>query len=224
MNDLLIVEKNNPMAASNVIAAKFGKRHDHVMDAIRKLKTEKEFWLPNFRESKYTVRGQEYDCYLMTRDGFSILCMGFTGKKALQWKIKFIAAFNAMEQRLIKEAENKKDPDLIELRLQSKIGRREETDVIKEFVEYATAQGSTKANFYYSNITRATYKALGLMVQKKPKLRDTMDCYEMSELILAERIARTSLKKYMDLGRNYKDIYESVKDDLVAFGSGLKIE
>ena len=224
MDKKLIVRGSVPMASSNKIASDFGKRHAHVMDAIKNMECGAEFWKPNFRLSKYTVRGKEYDCYLMTRDGFAILCMGFTGKKAMEWKVRYISAFNAMEQRLLKESENKKDPDLIELRLQSKIGRREETDVIKEFVEYATAQGSTKANFYYKHITNATYKALGLMVQKKPKLRDTMDLYEISELILAERIARNSLKKYMDLERNYKDIYESVKDDLLAFGSGLRIE
>ena len=61
------------------------------------------------------------------------------------------------------------------------------------------------------------------MVQRKPKLRDTMDLYEISELLLAERIARASLQKYMDIGRHYKDIYESVKDDLMDFGSHLKL-
>ena len=43
------------------------------------------------------------------------------------------------------------------------------------------------------------------------------------ELLLAERIAKNSIKRYMDLGRHYKDIYTSVKDDLLAFGSGLQV-
>ena len=38
--------------------------------------------------------------YEMTRDGFTILAMGFTGKQAMEWKLKFLAAFNAMEQRI----------------------------------------------------------------------------------------------------------------------------
>ena len=41
---------------------------------------------------------QEYPEYLMNRDGFSLLAMGFTGKKALEWKVKYIQAFNAMEK------------------------------------------------------------------------------------------------------------------------------
>ena len=45
-------------------------------------------------------RGRNYDEFLMDRDGFSLLCMGFTGKKALEWKLKYINAFNKMEEKL----------------------------------------------------------------------------------------------------------------------------
>ena len=50
-----------------------------------------------------------------------------------------------------------------------------------------------------------------------------MNLYEISELLLAERVAKNSLKKYMKIGRHYKDIYESVKTDLMTFGGGLKL-
>ena len=51
-----------------------------------------------------------------------------------------------------------------------------------------------------------------------------MNLYEISELLLAERLARNSLKKYMAMERQYKDIYNSVKDDLLIFGTGLRLE
>ncbi|EHG5469588.1 single-stranded DNA-binding protein [Campylobacter coli] len=56
-------------------------------------------------------------CYNLTRDGFSLLAMGFTGKKALQFKIAFINAFNEMEKLLQKEIKspNKYLTDLMEL-------------------------------------------------------------------------------------------------------------
>ena len=169
-------------------------------------------------------RGNKYTAYLMNRDFFSILAMRFKGKKAFQWQAGFISAFNAMEQRILTADKNATDPTWLGQREQGKIARLEETDVIKEFVEYATNQGSTKAKFYYKHITNATYKALGLMVQSKPKLRDTMNLYEVSELLLAERVAKNAIKKYMDLGRGYKDIYNSVKDDLLSFGGALKLK
>jgi len=50
-----------------------------------------------------------------------------------------------------------------------------------------------------------------------------MGIYELSELMLAERLAANNIKKYMDLGRNYKDIYSSVKEDLIIFANSLKL-
>lgn len=53
-----------------------------------------------FQETSSVYRGQHFPFYLMNRDGFSLLAMGFTGKKALQWKLKYIEAFNEMEETL----------------------------------------------------------------------------------------------------------------------------
>ena len=88
---------------SRIIAEKFEKRHDHVVRDIRALIAANPEWgVPNFGETPYVdaQNGQTYQMYEMTRDGYSMLVMGFTGKKAMDWKIKFLAAFNAMEARL----------------------------------------------------------------------------------------------------------------------------
>ncbi len=60
-----------------------------------------------FIESKYyhPKNKQEHKMYLMTRDGFSLLVMGFTGQKALEWKLKYIEAFNYMEESIMKVRE-----------------------------------------------------------------------------------------------------------------------
>jgi len=89
--------------SSKVIAEKFGKRHDNVQRDIRNIIKENPEWgVLNFEETPYSdpQNGQAYHMYEMTRDGYSMLVMGFTGKKAMEWKIKFLEAFNAMEQRL----------------------------------------------------------------------------------------------------------------------------
>lgn len=65
-----------------------------------------------FRESTYNAgTGKPYKQYLINRDGFSLLAMGFTGKKALEWKIKFIKAFNSMEAKLKEQAATLVDDD-----------------------------------------------------------------------------------------------------------------
>lgn len=58
-----------------------------------------DFFNANFEASEYTnAKGKTEPYYRMTRDGYSILVMGFTDKKAIDWKIKYIAAFNAMAE------------------------------------------------------------------------------------------------------------------------------
>jgi len=226
--ELVEVKRNEIYCDSHIVAKKFGLKNAYIVDRIKKVIEDiGELRVngvdPQVMKEEREYRGNKYTAYLMNRDFFSFLVMRFKGKKAIEWQLKFIAAFNAMEKRILSADANATDPQWLGQREQGKIARIEETDVIKDFVDYATVQGSTKAQYYYKHITNATYKALGLMVQSKPKLRDTMDLYEISELLLAERIAKNSIKRYMDLGRHYKDIYTSVKDDLLSFGSGLKI-
>lgn len=88
---------------SRIIAEKFGKEHRNVMRDIRNvIDANPEWGVLNFAQTPYVDQqnGQTYQMYEITRDGYSMLVMGFTGKKAMEWKIKFLEAFNAMEQRI----------------------------------------------------------------------------------------------------------------------------
>ncbi|EAI3152650.1 hypothetical protein E3E20_08895, partial [Campylobacter coli] len=82
------------------IAAVFNKRHDNIIAKIETFPKD-SFTDLNFKASKYIdSTGRILPCYKITRDGFSLLVMGFTGEKAYKWKILFIKAFNEMEKRL----------------------------------------------------------------------------------------------------------------------------
>lgn len=98
----VLVQVNNGqiVASSRDIAEHFGKRHNDVTETIRKLLDTKKSVTKFFSETSFTYRGQEFPAYLMNRDGFSLLVMGFTGAKALDWKLKYIEAFNRMEKEL----------------------------------------------------------------------------------------------------------------------------
>ena len=130
MNDLVVLTNGVPMVDSVLVAKKFGKIHRDIMDAIHRIfEADEDFWRVNFYTTSYVVRGKEYPSFMMTRDGFSLLAMGFTGKDAMKWKIGYINAFNSMEQAL------KKDSDKLEwkqARIQSKEVRRNVTDTIKQ--------------------------------------------------------------------------------------------
>lgn len=98
----LIIRKNDKsLTTSKSVAVMFRNgRHDNVLAEIRELKEKcsREFWLLNFQESVYKSRGKEYPEYLMTKDGFTMLVMGYTGKEAMQFKEMYINKFNEMER------------------------------------------------------------------------------------------------------------------------------
>lgn len=83
------------------VAEVFGKQHFNVLKSIESLEMPDDFNRLNFQAVEYVdQKGEKRPMYNMTRDGFVLLVMGFTGKRALEFKIAYIEAFNAMEQKL----------------------------------------------------------------------------------------------------------------------------
>lgn len=89
------------MVSSRDVAENFEKEHKNVMQTIQNMTAENSALLKMFVLSEYTsVQNKRLPMYLMNRDGFTLLAMGFTGSKAMEWKLKYIQAFNAMERKL----------------------------------------------------------------------------------------------------------------------------
>lgn len=101
MNEIILSTQNGePVASSRQIAESFGKEHKSVLRSVEDLVAQNCAAKSMFYETTYENRGKQYPMYLMNRDGFSLLVMGFTGKAALEWKLKYIQAFNEMEKKL----------------------------------------------------------------------------------------------------------------------------
>lgn len=101
-DDFVYVEKGLAMTDSRKISQKFGKRHADVLRSIKNLECSPEFTERNFAPSEYVDgTGRTLPTFKVTRDGFTFLITGFTGKEAAKFKEEYIAAFNWMEQRLM---------------------------------------------------------------------------------------------------------------------------
>lgn len=102
MNDIILSTQNGePVVSSRQIAESFGKEHKNVLQTIENMTAENSALLPMFHLSEYTTsQNKKLPMYLMNRDCFTLLAMGFTGKAAMEWKLKYIEAFNAMEKKL----------------------------------------------------------------------------------------------------------------------------
>ncbi|MGU9539605.1 ORF6C domain-containing protein [Clostridium tepidum] len=126
MKDLINIQNKGGqlVVTSRQIAEHFEKRHSHVVEAIenkiKSLTTENsEVKISKlFIPTTFNHRGNEYKEYLLTRDGFTFIVMGFTGTKADSWKLKYIEAFNKMENAL---KEQKQLSPLEQLRLQYEV-------------------------------------------------------------------------------------------------------
>lgn len=102
MTDLVIMKDRQAVTSSLQVAENFEKNHQHVLRDIDGLKEGVQNWTDLFYEDTYIHQQnkQEYRVIYMNRDGFTILAMGFTGKKALQFKLMYIDAFNQMEEHI----------------------------------------------------------------------------------------------------------------------------
>lgn len=103
MDELVVMRNQQAVTSSLKVADVFEKEHRHVLESIDRLKKD----VPNFRQmfvegSEPDSYGRDRRVYYMNRDGFTLLAMGFTGKEALKFKLKYIKAFNAMETKIKK--------------------------------------------------------------------------------------------------------------------------
>lgn len=116
-SDAVIIENGKATTTSLKVAEIFGKEHKHVMRDIRnlidfalnpakkgmsKFGQAPDFMLLNFEETNFIhpQNNQKYPCYNLTKDGFALLVMGYTGKKAINFKIAYINKFNEMQKQL----------------------------------------------------------------------------------------------------------------------------
>ena len=205
MGDLVTIMRNNAVVSSLDVAAHFHKRHDNLMKVIVEAESTalnfKASDKPFIRASYKDASGKENPMYYLTRDGFSFVVMGFTGKKAAEWKWKYIEAFNAME-RILTERQT---AVWLETRKAGKLTRKSETDVIKELIEYAKAQGSRNADMLYMTYSKLANKIAGI------SKRDLASVKQLNILDELESMIYHTIKLGMVAGKHYKEIYQDCK-------------
>ncbi|MFC6166661.1 Rha family transcriptional regulator [Acinetobacter terrestris] len=104
MQELISIKNGQVVTTDLLIAKAFNKRPSSVRRAIKNLKCSQEFRLHNFAYTYYIdQQGKKQPSYLITKDGFILLVMGFTGKDATEFKIQYIETFNEMEKYLQSE-------------------------------------------------------------------------------------------------------------------------
>ena len=104
-SDMVMAIQGKAFTTSLKIASYFAKRHDNVMRKIRQVKSEcpQEFALLNFEEADFIDKnGDVQPMFKLTKDGYMLVVMGFTGATAMAIKVHYIQAFNWMADQLIR--------------------------------------------------------------------------------------------------------------------------
>lgn len=191
MNDIILSTQNGePVASSRDVAKRFGKEHKHVLAAIRQLLVAENSATKFFHETAFEYRGQKFPEYLMNRDGFSLLAMGFTGKEAVQWKLKYIEAFNQMEQQLA--AQHKEQRAVQDANIQNAIDQviaaRKELDKQTAFLaECRKGREDSKAQYMQVKALCGQVKAI-----------HSKDCNTVRTMEEVVRLSQNSLASAID--------------------------
>ena len=198
-----INKEEKTVVTSLDIAETFGKEHFHVLRDIEKLECSKKFRESNFGLSSYkSVQNKNLPMYYITRDGFTILVMGYNGEKAMKFKEAYIKQFNAMEKALL-----------------GKIKEREKGIAVRQALTKALQQSNENERMHghaYSAYTNVIYKSIfgknarqlreEYGISKKENLRDCFSVEELQRIQSAEMLVGSLI----DYGWGYDEIREFI--------------
>ena len=221
-NELVQVKKNEVYTTSVIIAEQLGVTHKDILRTVEKAVNRQKNNVPAstlkfpqvFIESTFKNKmGRTYPMYLMNEQAFIKLAMQLSGyEKAEVVQDMVIDAFFMMKETISQH----QNASWQLKRKDSKDIRLEETDVIKEFVDYATSQGSRSAKMYYMNITKMTNKALELLLSVKDDtpIRDFANIMDLGFIQIVDNRAKQCLSDGMKQGLPYKYIYKQAKEQV----------
>ena len=168
----------------------------------------------------YKTKGRPLEfAYLNEQQTTLLITFMRNSEIVVNFKVRLVEEFYKMKNVLSEISARQSNE---EWRLNRDIGkniRKEETDTIKEFIEYAKAQGSKKADTYYSNITKMENKGLFLILEEFKNIRDVLTGQQLQVLCSADQIVIKAIKEGMSKNMNYKDIYVLAKERIEIFSS-----
>jgi Rha family phage regulatory protein len=200
---MMIGKVETSIATSLDIAETFGKEHKRVLQDIRELECSEDFRRHNFVQSSYVnSQNKKQPMYYVTRDGFTLLAMGYTGEKAMKFKEGYIRQFNAMEKLLI-----------------GKIKEREKGIAVRQAFTKAIQQSSENERMHghaYSTYTDVIYKSIfgknakqlreDFGISRKENMRD---CFSEEDLVKIQN-AEMLVSALVGYGWGYNEIKEFI--------------
>ena len=191
--------------------------HDAIMKMVRKY----EPLFQDIRSFGFEIRksgGRPTTfCRLDEEQATFLITLMRNSEVVVPFKLKLTRQFYRMKNELIRISSQNQNAEWLESRKAGKETHLIATDTIKTFVEYAKGQGSTKAEMYYANISKMENKALFMLDQKYPNLRNVLNIHQLSTIKAADMIVMKALSDGMAKELHYRDIYQLAKTRIESF-------
>lgn len=224
MGDLVIVVNNEVFTTSLIIAEKTNNSVHSVRELIKTYKSDlEEFGVLSFemrKPSKNSKGGRPQEIYYLNEQQTTLLLAFMRNSEiVVDFKKKLVKEFYRMKKTLEKIYSMRKTDVWVETRQNQKLARKDETKTIKVFVEYAISQGSENAKRYYNLITSMENKALFIVKDKFPNLKDVLTPRQLMNSAVCNEIVINALEEGMEKNMFYKDIFQMAKQRVETFAS-----
>lgn len=222
MNNLVEISKNELVTTTLVVAESVDYEHRSILKLIKEHENEFE----DFGTLALSVRkskGRPTQFYTLTEpQTYYLLTLMQNKPMVSKFKKELVKEFMRMRKALVGIQAQHQNKEWQQARLDGKAVRKETTDAIKDFVEYAVKQGSKNAITYYSNISKMENKALFILEQKFDNIREVLNNHQLSTIRMADRIVYEALQEGMERSMDYHDIYKMAKERVESLAKLVK--
>ena len=212
---LVIIMDNDIFTTSLVLAEGLNVQHHNFIKLLKKYSYIPE--LTAFETLKVSTKGRAVNvAYLNELQSIIIITLMKNSPEVIKFKINLAGAFLKQRKLLAKLMAQKGNAEWLATRNDTKKMRRECTDVIQRFIEYAKMQGSKSAEKYYMSISRMELTGLFIMEQRFPNARDVMSIRQLNRIEMADEAIAISLEDSMKKELPYKECYQKAKEKIEA--------
>lgn len=217
MGDVAIIEGEGRVG-SFLISQGLEREHKSVLQLINDFKDKFEYFGVLKTQKLKSTGGRAANEYLLDEDQFMFLgTLLRNNEKVVEFKFRIIKQFKKCREELEALRSHKHEQPYQITRDAGKIVRRQTTDMMQKFVEYASEQGSKNADKYYIAISKMLNDLLFTVEGKHKNLRELLTTQQLMTVSSAEQIIDKGLSVGMANKKFYKDVFQEVKGKVQIF-------
>jgi len=219
MNDLVLNDGSHVFTTTQIIADGVGVDHRAVFRLVTKYADDfLHLETSGFKIRKFKTKGRDGElAELGEIHATFLITLMRNSDVVVAFKRDLTKDFFKQRRIISQLIAHRDNPEWQNVRSDGKIAYKQKTDVIKDFVEYATKQGSKSAGMYYGNLAKMENSSLFFIEQKYKNLRDIMTIKQLMQVCTADDVIDKALKEGMESELHYKDIYKLAKSRICAF-------